>query len=119
MAARKRLIGPADALLEAGSALRFSLMHEGEEVSAFAIRWQGRVHAYLNRCAHQPVELDFKPGEFFDASGQYLLCATHAALYDPASGQCLSGRCNGKGLHPLAVLEADGSLYLINDKDPQ
>jgi nitrite reductase/ring-hydroxylating ferredoxin subunit len=33
-------------------------------VPAFAVRFEGRVYAYLNRCAHVPIELDWLPGRF-------------------------------------------------------
>jgi hypothetical protein len=33
---------------------------------AFALRFDGRVVAYLNRCAHVPTEMDWQPGEFLD-----------------------------------------------------
>jgi nitrite reductase/ring-hydroxylating ferredoxin subunit len=59
-----------------------------------------------------PVELDWQHGEFFDDSKLYLICATHGALYAPESGHCLGGRCNGKGLEPVSVIERDGLIYL-------
>jgi nitrite reductase/ring-hydroxylating ferredoxin subunit len=69
----------------------------------------------LNRCGHVPVELDWRQGEFFDGSGLYLICATHGALYAPDSGRCLGGRCNGKGLEPVAVVEEDGWIVLTEE----
>lgn len=107
-----RVICRSDALAEAGSGVRFEVMQHGRAEPAFAIRWRGRVHAFLNRCGHVPVELDYQEGEFFDYTRQYLICATHGALYDPASGVCQGGRCNGKGLAPLAVCEDDGWVTL-------
>jgi nitrite reductase/ring-hydroxylating ferredoxin subunit len=74
--------------------------------------FEGRVHAYLNRCSHLPVELDWQEGKFFDASGLYLICATHGALYAPDTGRCLSGRCMVKGLVEVAVGEIDGWVVL-------
>ncbi len=81
------------------------------DAPAFVIRHNGLVRAYLNRCGHVPVELDWQPGEFFDFSGQYLICATHGALYGPESGRCMGGRCAGKGLTPVPVVEKDGNIY--------
>jgi hypothetical protein len=57
------------------------------------------------------VELDWQPNEFFDDSKLYLICATHGALYSPADGRCLGGRCNGRGLTPLPIEERDGAIY--------
>jgi nitrite reductase/ring-hydroxylating ferredoxin subunit len=108
---RQPICAAAD-LAEAGTGVRFEVPVAGEAVSAFAIRYGGEARAYLNRCGHVSVELDWAPGEFFDLSRLYLICSTHGALYDPVSGACAGGPCNGRGLTPLAVEERDGNLYL-------
>lgn len=112
MAQTERLICASADLAEAGAGVRFEVDRHGKLEPAFVIRWQGRAHAYLNRCGHVPVELDFQPGQFFDDLGEWLICATHGALYDPASGRCQGGRCNGVGLVPLPVIERNGGVYL-------
>ncbi|MBI5920143.1 MAG: Rieske 2Fe-2S domain-containing protein [Betaproteobacteria bacterium] len=112
MADTERIICASAALLEGGDGVRFSVQRHGVSEEAFVIRYEGRVHAYLNRCGHVPTELDWQSGRFFDDSGLYLICATHGALYSPASGHCLGGRCNGNGLIPLVVTENDGNVYL-------
>jgi len=81
-------------------------------VPAFAIRHEDLVQGYLNRCAHKLVEMDWEPGQFFDTSGQFLVCATHGALYEPASGACLAGPCQGAALVPLLLQEHDGAVWL-------
>jgi len=113
MAGRERVvICPAAALVDGGDGVRFELRREGASHSAFAIRYEGRVHAYFNRCAHVGVELDWQPGRFLDADGIVLICSTHGALYDPATGACLGGPCRGGGLVPVAVEEVDGEVVL-------
>jgi nitrite reductase/ring-hydroxylating ferredoxin subunit len=102
----------SDALVDRGDGVRFGVDRRGEQHPAFAIRFDGRVHAYLNRCAHVSVELDWQPGRFFDADGMVLICSTHGALYDPRSGECLGGPCRGGGLEPVAVEEIDGQVVL-------
>lgn len=109
-----KLIGASDELVERGPAIRFEVDEGGLAAPAFAIRYQGRVYAYVNRCAHVSLELDFMPGRFFDTSGEYLICATHGALYDPDSGRCAGGPCNGIGLDPLPVAERDGRIELVD-----
>ncbi|MCS6786304.1 MAG: Rieske 2Fe-2S domain-containing protein [Thiobacillaceae bacterium] len=115
MAAGKRLICAPEELQEAGLGVRFEVERDGERLPAFAIRFGGSVRAYLNRCGHIPVELDFTPGVFFDPERLYLLCSLHGALYDPASGACVSGRCNGRGLTPLPVIECEDGIYLLDE----
>ena len=70
----------ASQLQEGGKGIRFPVTAGGEDCSAFVVRYGGEPRAYLNRCAHLPMELDWTPGEFFESSGLYLMCATHGAL---------------------------------------
>ena len=118
MAEGQRLIGAmvricaSGELAEGGAGVRFETRVGHETVPAFAIRYRGRVRAYLNRCGHVPVELDWQPGEFFDLSRLYLICSTHGALYDPATGACEGGRCNVRDLVPVEIEERDGHIYL-------
>lgn len=107
-----RLICASAEVAESGKGVRFTVNRYGREVPAFVIRYRGHVYAYLNECAHVPAELDWQPGEFFDFSKLYLVCSIHGALYAPESGRCMGGRCNGRGLKPLAVEERDGAIYL-------
>ena len=103
---------PSTQLVEGGAGLRFDVVAGGETLGAFAVRYRGQAVAYLNRCAHVAMELDWIAGRFFDGDGEALLCATHGAAYDPASGRCLGGPCVGRGgLRPLQVLEQDGVVY--------
>jgi nitrite reductase/ring-hydroxylating ferredoxin subunit len=99
-------------LQEGGCAVRFQVEHNAHIAPAFAMRHAGRVFAYLNRCAHKLVELDWQQGEFFDAARRYLVCATHGALYDPASGVCVDGPCRGAALTAVPVRETDGAVWL-------
>ncbi|HSD54154.1 MAG TPA: Rieske 2Fe-2S domain-containing protein [Burkholderiales bacterium] len=102
----------SEALVECGDGVRFEVDRGGRPHPAFAIRFGGEVHAYLNRCAHVGVELDWQPGQFFDADGMVLICSTHGALYDPATGECRGGPCRGGGLERVAVAEIDGQVVL-------
>ena len=107
-----RLLCASAELAERGDGVRFELEWEGETVPAFAVRYDGHVYAYLNRCRHIGVELDWTQGKFFDADGEYLLCSTHGAVYAPVSGACRGGPCRGATLVGLKVYEAGGKVYV-------
>jgi nitrite reductase/ring-hydroxylating ferredoxin subunit len=114
MAAAEPLIAVCDSdrLAEGGAGVRFEVAAQGQSVGAFVIRHGGRVYGYLNRCAHAAMELDWLEGQFFDAEGQTLICATHGAAYEPASGRCIGGPCAGHGgLRRLQIVEAQGKVY--------
>ena len=60
-------------LVDGGEAVPFDVVYGGLTCRAFAIRYEGRVHAYLNRCAHVAMEMDWQPNRFFDDTGRWLL----------------------------------------------
>ena len=99
-------------LADGGDGVRFEFERDGERLPGFAIRHRGRAYAYVNRCSHIAMELDWKPGKFFDAESEYLICSTHGALYAPESGSCRGGPCRGAALSRLEVFEAGGNVYL-------
>jgi nitrite reductase/ring-hydroxylating ferredoxin subunit len=100
----------ASELVEAGPAVPFDVVFGGQTCRAFAVRWKGAPHAYLNRCTHVAMEMDWQPGQFFDDSGQWLLCSTHGAVYRPDTGQCAGGPCRG-GLVKIGLSEQDGVVH--------
>jgi len=97
-------------LVEGGLAVAFDVVYGGQTCRAFAIRFEGQVHAYLNRCTHVAMEMDYQEGRFFDDSGQWLLCASHGAAYAPNTGECAGGPCRG-GLIKVALSEAGGVVH--------
>lgn len=113
MADRQRLICASSDLTERGLGVRFEVERWGRATPAFAIRYHGKVYAYLNQCQHVPVELDFQPGDFFDLSKSWLICAVHGAYYAPDSGLCLGGPCRGRSLQALPVIEHNNHVYLL------
>ncbi len=100
----------SDALVHGGRAVAFDVLYAGQACQAFAIRYHDGVHAYLNRCTHVAMEMDYQPERFFDDTGNWLLCATHGAAYVPDTGACAGGPCRG-GLVKVALSESDGVVY--------
>lgn len=115
MASIERLICAGSALSDGGRGVRFSFKQGGKDVPAFVIRYDERVYAFHNSCAHIPVELDWMEGEFFDKAGLYLVCATHGATYEPDTGHCIMGPCKGEKLTPVPVVERDGNVYALEE----
>lgn len=101
----------SESLDEGGKGIRFPVTVGGDDLTAFVVRYGQEPRAYLNRCAHLPMELDWTEGEFFESSGLYLMCATHGALYEPDTGQCAGGPCRGGRLHAINVIERDKKIF--------
>ena len=62
------LICASSALIDGGNGVRFTT----PVGAAFVLRYQGRLVAYLNRCAHIPVPLDLDDGRFYDLTRQFI-----------------------------------------------
>ena len=108
---------PSAALIEKGLAFSFAVIQWRQPARAFALRLDGEVVAYLNRCLHVPMEMDWQPGEFLDSSKKYILCSTHGAAYEPKSGRCVAGPCGRGSLTRITVQERDGTVYWTPCRD--
>lgn len=119
--ARGRFVCTSGQRREGRRGVRFEIRERGpagngsgtRALPAFVIRYGGHVRGYVNRCVHMDLELDWLPGVFFDHEGSELVCATHGARYDPATGTCRGGPCRGGALIPLPVSERDGRVYVF------
>src|SRR5450755_4508331 len=112
----QRLCASGD-LTEKGRALVFDVLEYNQPVRAFALRFEGRVVAYLNRCVHVPTELDWQPGEFLDADREFIVCAIHGATYAPQSGRCAGGPCGQGRLLPIEAFERDDAVWWRPTRD--
>jgi nitrite reductase/ring-hydroxylating ferredoxin subunit len=112
-----RFLCRSDELIERGKGVIFDVLLWRQPARAFALRIDGRVVAYINRCAHVPTELDWNPGEFLDAERTTIVCAVHGAQYAPASGHCLGGPCGRGRLMAVAVSESGGEVTWYPSQD--
>lgn len=97
-------------LVDSSLAVPFELRYGGQTCRAFAVRFKGVASAFLNRCSHVAMEMDWQPDRFFDTSGHWLVCASHGATYRPDTGECAGGPCRG-GLIRIELSEADGVVF--------
>lgn len=96
--------------LRTGESVRFPLQPRFE---GFAVRdANGAVHAYLNVCPHRAQPVDVGDGRLWLPSGE-IECQAHGARFDPATGACTGGPCDGRALTPLRIEERDGGAWLL------
>ncbi|HEX9146325.1 MAG TPA: Rieske 2Fe-2S domain-containing protein, partial [Candidatus Binatia bacterium] len=81
-------------------------------VDAFLVNDQGSFHAYVNRCRHMSTPLDFVRDQFLSEDRRHLMCYTHGALYEPATGLCIAGPCKGELLYRLPVRVDRGDVLV-------
>lgn len=75
----------------------------------------GQFFAYLNRCPHLGISLEFQEQQFMDMDREFLLCANHGALFRVEDGECVFGPCKNQALTPITIqVHSDGGIYLVD-----
>jgi nitrite reductase/ring-hydroxylating ferredoxin subunit len=85
------------------SAREFAVNKDDTTVELFVIHINGRFFAYVNRCPHTGINLNWMPGQFFDINNQFIQCSTHGALFRFDDGFCVRGPCAGASLQSLPL----------------
>ncbi|WP_119393375.1 Rieske (2Fe-2S) protein [Salinibius halmophilus] len=67
----------------------------------FAVRRGGQLYVYQNECPHLGVNLEFQENQFLDSQGAHIICSTHGALFEIATGECIFGPCSGDYLEAI------------------
>jgi nitrite reductase/ring-hydroxylating ferredoxin subunit len=91
----------------------FTVQTSRGNLELFLVSSADTIYAYINSCPHTGVCLDWTPDQFMDASGEYIQCATHGALFRITDGFCTYGPCAGTSLSPVTLQVHDSTLYLI------
>lgn len=84
--------------LAQGKSRKFFLRVYGREVECFLVNFRGELRAFVNKCRHVAMTLDWVENRFFTPEGDFVLCPTHGALYEPGTGFCVFGPPAGKSL---------------------
>lgn len=102
-------LGPLD-LIDDRSARNFVLQMKAGRFHGFVVRHGDTVRGYVDRCPHAGLPLAQALDQYLTASGEYIACAWHGALFEPLSGACVAGPCAGRGLTPWPVTVVDGQI---------
>jgi nitrite reductase/ring-hydroxylating ferredoxin subunit len=88
------------------------LEHDG--LKLLAIRQEGQIFVYRNRCPHRGVALEWHENQFLDSSASLIQCATHGALFLIESGECVAGPCEGQSLTAIACHEDQDGIWITS-----
>lgn len=104
-------IGPIDALPDPGCR-EFQIGGGDWPFRGFVVRRGDTVVAYQNYCMHAGHPLNWKPDSFLTPGNDAIICASHGALYDIGSGDCIGGPCHDKSLRPVDVTVRNGVIFV-------
>lgn len=82
---------------------------QGNEI--ILVKVDGQMHAYSNHCPHIGAGLDYGTGQCLTPSG-HLQCSLHGALFEPDTGYCFAGPCNGQSLQRVPITIRDNQVLL-------
>jgi len=105
--------------LEPDGARSFVMGGGAWPLRGFVVRAGDELKAYVNRCPHAGHALDLIPGRFLTADGALILCASHGALFEKSTGQCLAGPCAGRALTAVALEIVAGVVMLAEGVVPE
>ena len=98
--------------LEAHGARAFTIGSGDWPLRGFVVRAGDAVRGYVNRCPHAGHPLNLLPERFLTPDGALIVCCSHGALFEKASGYCVAGPCAGRSLTPV-TLEVSSGLVLL------
>jgi len=94
-----------------GESKKFKIRRGEFDTEALLVNYQGNLFAYLNRCPHVGISLDWVDNQFFTVDRRYLMCANHGAVFEPPTGECVWGPCVGGALQKLELEIEDEKIF--------
>ncbi len=95
------------------SGREFIVKNDAVKKDAFLIYYMGNCYAYENSCPHTGVNLNWQEEQFFSFDGRFLQCSLHGALFEPATGACVRGPCQGQELKSIRFIVENGGVYTL------
>lgn len=101
-----------------GMTKKFRLQCGAAEAEALLVNYAGNLYAYLNRCRHIAISMDWVDNQFFTEDKRYLICANHGATYEPTTGECVWGPCFGAFLETAPLEISGGKVVAYCPEEP-
>ena len=77
------------------------------------IKRDEQLFAYINKCPHLNIRLEWQEDQFLDPDGVLIECSTHGALFRINDGHCIVGPCEGQSLIPVPVIVTDDRISVL------
>ena len=98
--------------LENPGCREFSIGEGDWPFRGFIVRQGDDVFAYQNFCMHAGHPLNWSPNKFLTKDKTAIICASHGATFDIATGNCVAGPASGRALRQVAAEVRDGVVYV-------
>ena len=108
---RELAVGRLDDLDDPGCR-EFSIGEGDWPLRGFVVRRGDEVFAYQNFCVHAGHPLNWSPDRFLTSDKTAIICASHGATYDIATGECFAGPGTGRVLRKVDIAVRDGVIFI-------
>ena len=111
MADREIEVGPINELDDPGC--REFTIGEGDwPFRGFVVRQGDAVFAYQNFCMHAGHPLNWSPNKFLTKDKAAIICASHGAMFEIETGDCIAGPASGRALRAVVAEVREGVVYV-------
>jgi nitrite reductase/ring-hydroxylating ferredoxin subunit len=77
---------------------------DGSRRKAFVVRKDGRLHAWWDACPHYGgLPMAWRTNAYLNAARDRIVCSSHGAEFEIATGQCVLGAALGQALTPAPI----------------
>lgn len=90
----------------------FEVRVRGKIVQGLVYRKESVFYVYQNFCMHLPITLDIGDSNFLNHDKTHLQCHMHGALYEPDTGLCTAGPCEGARLKEIPYKMNEDTLII-------
>ena len=101
-------------LAELASPGAHEFSHDGWSAWGFVVRSEAGISGFVNVCPHAGHPLNYRPHGFLTKDEGHIMCSSHGAMFDLASGDCVAGPCRGRALRRLEVRVQDGGAVQVH-----
>ena len=104
--------------MEVSGARGFAIGSGDWPLRGFVVRANDEVRGFINHCPHAGHPLNLQPHRFLTHDSALILCSSHGALFEKATGLCVAGPCAGRYLRAVPLKVENGFVMLADDVDP-
>lgn len=90
----------------------FEARVRGKIIQGIVFRKDDVFFVYQNLCRHLPITLDIGDSNFLNHEKNLLQCHMHGALYEPETGLCTAGPCEGSRLVQFSYTMDETNLII-------
>ena len=104
--------------IEVSGARGFAIGSGDWPLRGFVVRINDGVRGFINHCPHAGHPLNLRPHRFLTPDSALIVCSSHGALFEKATGLCVAGPCAGHYLRAVGLKVESGFVMLADDADP-